>query len=341
MNLTLLARHRLSSSVRRRIFSEDNMKEVYTMKILVYGAGVVGSYLAHVLVRGGNDVTMLARGQRFKDLEKDGLIIRHYVQCKTTVDKVNVVNTFLPENVYDLIFVVMQYTHLQAVLPVLADNHSCYIVFVGNNADARATQNYLKGNSPVEKQVAFGFQSTGGRRENGRIICVRARGHMELGGLDGNLSWRPLIDKAFVNTKYKLTYYDDMEAWLKSHIALIMPLCYATYACDGNLRKATTNKKLLDQIITAIDEGYKVLEKLGYPIIPAKEAEFVRRKRYMFYLLLKIITATPIGRLAVSDHAVSAVEEMLALSDAFDELKQKANILTPNWDALGIYLKKL
>ncbi|WP_419891048.1 ketopantoate reductase family protein [Paenibacillus xylanexedens] len=32
------------------------------MKILVYGAGVLGSQLAHVLVRGGNDVTVLARG---------------------------------------------------------------------------------------------------------------------------------------------------------------------------------------------------------------------------------------------------------------------------------------
>lgn len=63
------------------------------MKILIYGAGVLGSYLAHVLVRGDNDVTMLARGQRFKELKKNGLIIRHYVQCKTTVDKVNVINT--------------------------------------------------------------------------------------------------------------------------------------------------------------------------------------------------------------------------------------------------------
>lgn len=68
--------------------------------------------------------------------------------------------------------------------------------------------------------------------------------------------------------------------------------------------------------------------------------EFVRKKHHMFYLLLKIITATPIGRLAVSDHAMSAVDEMLALNDAFYELKQKASILTPNWDALEIYMKR-
>lgn len=32
------------------------------MKILVYGAGVMGCELAHVLMEGNNDVTLLARG---------------------------------------------------------------------------------------------------------------------------------------------------------------------------------------------------------------------------------------------------------------------------------------
>lgn len=46
--------------------------------------------------------------------------------------------------------------------------------------------------------------------------------------------------------------------------------------------------------------------------------------------MLKAATATPIGRLAMSDHAMSAVEEMSALHDAFSELKQQAGIMTPN-----------
>ena len=31
------------------------------MRVLVYGAGVIGSYLAHMLCTGGNDVTVPAR----------------------------------------------------------------------------------------------------------------------------------------------------------------------------------------------------------------------------------------------------------------------------------------
>lgn len=48
------------------------------MRILVYGAGVLGSYLAHVLVRGGNEVTVLARGKRAEQLNNDGLVIHHF-----------------------------------------------------------------------------------------------------------------------------------------------------------------------------------------------------------------------------------------------------------------------
>ncbi|TVX98639.1 ketopantoate reductase family protein [Cohnella terricola] len=32
------------------------------MRALVYGAGVIGSYLTHILKQGGNDVSLLARG---------------------------------------------------------------------------------------------------------------------------------------------------------------------------------------------------------------------------------------------------------------------------------------
>jgi 2-dehydropantoate 2-reductase len=302
------------------------------MKILVYGAGVLGSYLAHVLVRGGNDVTMLARGQRVKELENDGIIISHYFQLKTTVDKVKVITTLLPEDVYDLIFVVMTYSDFQTVLPVLADNQSSHIVLVGNNADADAMQNYIKENSVVEKHVAFGMQLSGGHRKNGRIVCVRAGGGMELGGLDGALTWQPLLDKAFENAKYKLAYYENMDSWLKSHIVLILPLYYATCACDGDLRKATGDKKLLNQVIGALDEGFKVLETLGYTITPASQTQLVRKKRHMPYLALKFYTVTPLNRLVKGSH-----EEMVALNNAFDDLKRKANISTPNWDELEIH----
>lgn len=40
------------------------------MKILVYGAGVIGCELAHELCKGKNDVTILARGNWKQNIQK-------------------------------------------------------------------------------------------------------------------------------------------------------------------------------------------------------------------------------------------------------------------------------
>ena len=46
------------------------------MKILVYGAGVLGCNLARNLFRAGKDVTLLARGNWVEDIRKNGLRIK-------------------------------------------------------------------------------------------------------------------------------------------------------------------------------------------------------------------------------------------------------------------------
>ena len=46
------------------------------MKILVYGAGVLGCNLARNLLRAGKDVTLLARGNWAAEIKQNGLRIR-------------------------------------------------------------------------------------------------------------------------------------------------------------------------------------------------------------------------------------------------------------------------
>lgn len=306
------------------------------MRILVYGAGVLGSYLAHVLVRGGNHVTMLARGDRYNELLRDGNVIRHYVQLRTTVDQVDVIRELQPEDVYDLIFVVMKYPDFQAVLSALAANHSHHVVFVGNNAGPHKMRDDLIANSPIQKKIAFAFQATAGWRETGRMICVRGpKGQMTVGGLDGDdLSWRSVIDQAFSNTPYRLTYCKDMYEWFLSHIVMILPLNDMAPHYNGDLRKAAGDKKLLYPVIDAIDEGHRVLETLGYAVIPATQKQWVRKHKKLLYLGLKIFLKTPLGKILLSDKAVSA-KEMSALQDAFNQLKQRSHVPTPNWDILS------
>lgn len=52
------------------------------MRILIIGAGVLGSNLAHSM-RKGNDITILARGITYQNLKNGGLVTKHKFGKKT------------------------------------------------------------------------------------------------------------------------------------------------------------------------------------------------------------------------------------------------------------------
>ena len=53
---------------------------------MVFGAGVIGCYLTHVLCEAGHEVTLLARSAWKDTLQSHGLELRHHLQRKTTWD---------------------------------------------------------------------------------------------------------------------------------------------------------------------------------------------------------------------------------------------------------------
>ena len=144
------------------------------MKVLVYGAGVIGCYLTHVLCRAGNDVTLLARGDWKSVLETKGLTIRHHLQRRTTTDHPHIIGQADVSQHYDVVFSVMSYHQVGAILDDLAAVNADTVVLVGNNLSAPDMERYLKTHSKTEKNILFGFQVTAGKREAEYAICERA-----------------------------------------------------------------------------------------------------------------------------------------------------------------------
>lgn len=305
------------------------------MRILVYGAGVQGCELAHRLLKNKkNVVTLLARGEWKKALEEKGLVIRHWAQCSTTVDRVQLTDTLAPQDCYDLIFVAVQASQLADVLPVIKANCSPYVVFLGNQPHARSVVQAMQ--RPADK-VAFGFQNSGGRRENGRVVSVHAKIGMTVGGATAPLSgvFRQRLQTAFDGVGYKLNFYGDMDEWLKCHLAFILPVVYVTYACGGALEKSTAQQR--ESILDAAWECCAMLKAAGVPVNDAEATDWYapdkpgrRRMRWMLRLMAK----TPLGRLCASDHAMHAVGEMHYLDDAFAAIRAQTTVQMPQWDAL-------
>ncbi len=128
------------------------------MKILVYGAGVLGCNLARNLFRAGKDVTLLARGKWAEEIRKNGLRIKDQFALRTSVSNIPVVTELAPNDRYDVIFVVLRYTQLDSALETLRANQTKNIVFVGNNVRTGV----LAASLP-EKNVLFAFALSAGQ----------------------------------------------------------------------------------------------------------------------------------------------------------------------------------
>ena len=137
------------------------------MRILVYGAGVLGCNLARNLFRAGKNVTLLARGTWAEQLRANGLRIKDKFSPRVSVSRISVVTELSPDDLYDVIFVVMRCTQLDAIMDTLRENRTKNIVFVGNNVQARALAAALP-----EKNVLFAFALSAGHREADRVVSI-------------------------------------------------------------------------------------------------------------------------------------------------------------------------
>lgn len=90
------------------------------MKILVFGVGVLGCNLARNFFRAGKDVTLLARGAWGESIQKNGLRIKDKFLPRMSVSRIPVVTELKAEDKDDVIFVVLRYTQLDAILDAVS-----------------------------------------------------------------------------------------------------------------------------------------------------------------------------------------------------------------------------
>ncbi len=281
------------------------------MRILVYGAGVLGGNLANSLYRQGKDVTLLARGKWYEEIKRNGLSIHPYFGRKTNV-KIPVINELKPDDKYDVIFVVVRYTQVVSVFQSLKENVSKNIVFVGNNLKSEALISVLS-----DKSVLFAFAMSAGHRESGYIRSVSLN-KITVGNTTGTPSQEIFIRNVFFGTNYKVVYETNMTDWLLCHAASVIPIAFACYYAKGDIKKLRRDKAYINRIMDATIAAYTVLEDNGHEILPDSDKDFRNPKFKKKYLpFYKFIFATKLGKLCTSDHAMNAVDEMSALNRDF------------------------
>ena len=304
------------------------------MKILVYGAGVLGCNLARNLFRAGKNVTLLARGKWAEEIEKNGLRIKDKFSLCTSVSSIPVVTELTPDAQYDVIFVVLRYTQLDSVLDTLRANRTKNIVFVGNNVQTRALAAELP-----DKNVLFAFALSAGHRENDRVVSIDLK-KITIGQLAGAASNKQLIEQIFSGTKYRVVYEPNMEDYLLCHAAFVMPAAFACYKTDGDLKKLKRDAAYLERLIDANIEGYRAIQNAGHAILPKADADFESEKyRKTCLRFFKLMCATSLGKLCASDHAMNAIDEMSALNRDIKGFFDENGAAYPVWQELEAELE--
>lgn len=315
------------------------------MRILVIGAGVLGCNLAANLYHAGKDVTLLARGAWYEQIRSQGLMIRNMllprydrlfkIGKKFGIDReerrmaIRVINELKAEDRYEVIFVCAQFTQLDEIVRMLQKNPSRNIIFIGNDLRPKYYASLLKG-----RNVMFGFTLAAGHRAPDHVASIDLR-HITVGDLKGHPSNKFLIRKIFENTAYRLEYESNIEDYLLTHAAVVVPVCYACYAVDGDLKKIGRDNSWIHLLIDGNIDVYRALERLGHEILPNTLSSYRKRSyRTKFFIFYKLMASTFLGKLCASDHAMSAISEMKALAKELDQLVERSGVEVPSYKRL-------
>ena len=307
------------------------------MKVLVYGAGVIGGQLVHALIKSGNDVTVIARGAWKETLQKDGLHIHHYIQKKDTVDYPRVQDK-PDDSWYDIVFAVMQYRQMEKILQDLAFVNSRVIVLVGNNLSVSEMEDRIRNASPSPKEILFGFGSTAGTRENGKLTTVHTvDGRLTVGKAHQEVSEeeKARLKIIFKGSRMPISWCDNMDSWLKYHAAFILPVVYLCYKTGCDLKKSTKEERQL--LVNAVRDAYHFLMALGYPVRPTGDEKSLEPgiRRGLLKLVIYWMSRTRLGALCTTEHCRHAPKEMEDLDQAFQKLRErKPDFPMPYFDQL-------
>lgn len=306
------------------------------MKILIYGAGVIGSIFAAKLYLSGQDVTVLARGKRLEEIKVNGVVICNPETKHKETAKVKVIDNLTPQMKYDYIFVVMQRTQVDTVFECLSQNCTENIVFVVNTAAG-----YDKWKNAIgTERLMIGFPSAGGERNNGIVNYFIGRGIMRafqtttFGEAKSEKTQRTTnVIEMFNRAGIPSVFCSDMDAWQKTHVAMVTSIANALYGQDCNNNQLAASRSGIKEMVLGIKEGFAVLKQLSIKPTPRK-LEFFNLPTCVLTAAFKIFMKTELAEVTMAKHCAVAKTEMVFLQEEFDQLITKSRMKTPHIDAL-------
>ncbi|MBR1456526.1 MAG: ketopantoate reductase family protein [Oscillospiraceae bacterium] len=280
------------------------------MRIVVYGAGVIGSFYAALLSKAGFDVSVYARGRRLKDLRAGGLTYKD----KDGVHKaeVTVIDRLDAGDRYDFVFLTVREDQIHTALTELRDNVSPTIVTMANSLEPYDVWETLCG----QGRILPAFPGAGGGFDGSVLDAaltprlVQPTTFGRLGGRERDLA--AIFKKAGV--PYQIV--GDMHTWQICHLAMVVPIADAYYEADDP-EHAGNDSVLMRRTARRIKENFQSLRHCGIKLLPGKMHVFLLLPTPLIAFVLGYVYRSRFGDRFMYRHSLKAPEEMHRLHEQF------------------------
>lgn len=283
------------------------------MKLLVYGAGVLGSLYSARLYEAGHDVSLLARGKRLATLRRHGVQLAE--GDRQAVRSVPVPVVEHPVGEYDLVLVFVRTHQVDAILESLA----------GLEADVLFMLNWAAGSAPLGKvigdeRVLLGFPTAAGTMD-GDVVRYRATSIMTrmlptpIGEADGRTTPRlERIVREFRTAGINAKAEPHMDTWLKTHAAFEVPLLQAVNAAGGPVALADKPSAVRDMIRLMRQN----LNALPTPPVPRTFVALQTLPEGLLVTMLRYFLRSPMAK-QLESPSPAAIAELEHLADQIRE----------------------
>lgn len=276
------------------------------MRLLIYGAGVIGSLYAVLLKKAGFDVSVYARGRRLAVLKSRGLL--YYENNKLRKSTVKVLKELKRDDKYDFIFLTVRENQLYAALEELKYNNSDIVTMVNSIDDYRNWEDICgKG------RIIPAFPGAGGSIRNDILDAALTPGFVQpttFGKISGEKTVR--INKlAGIFKKAKIPYKiaDDMHLWQICHLAMVVPIADAYYEAKYP-KRAGYEHKLMLKTVKRLKRNFNFIKLRHGRVLPRKLNIFLYVPTWLLATVTACIFRSSFAYKFMYRHSMKAKDEM-------------------------------
>jgi 2-dehydropantoate 2-reductase len=280
------------------------------MRVLVVGAGVIGSVYGAHLATGGETVDVLGHGQRTRDVARNGLVTRDALDGRMLQAQVSVIAD-PGAAVYDVVLVALRREQIAAALFELGTlSGEPAVVLFGNNPLGRSVAPGY-----IASEVRLGFPGVGGVMVDGVAEYVRIP--QQPTALETTRDPRlDALEHTLRRERFGVQRVRDMDGWLAYHAVFVSCIAAALYRCGTDPVRLASDRTTLGLMCRAITEGFFALRAQGTGGLPRNLA--ILHHPLLGWFAAKYWARTMrsrMGELCFGAHARHAQAEMESLAD--------------------------